>query len=276
MYTKELFIKDCLNTFTLTDGNIVDIPDVGTLMLYDTPLIGFSSASDTLFDSFKRPEIIGRYFFTPKEWLPSAQTVISFFLPFTKAVRSSNRIDNTDPSTEWLYGRIEGQAFITNYMSNLQHLLRENEVESCIPSQDSRFEVHFETRSWNGVSDFHADSRWSERHIAYACGLGTFSLSRGLITEKGMAGRFASIIISEKWQITERNYTGIDDYCIKCGVCVKNCPAQAISLEHGKNNVLCNAHVEKMKVKYSPRYGCGKCQVGVPCEFKRPVTKNNS
>ena len=28
-----------------------------------------------------------------------------------------------------------------------------------------------------------------------------------------------------------------------------------------------------MKAKYSPRYGCGKCQVGVPCEFRAPGLK---
>ena len=72
---------------------------------------------------------------------------------------------------------------------------------------------------------------------------------------------------------TGRRYTGIDDYCIRCGACARKCPAQAISLEHGKNNVLCNAHLEKMKEKYSPRYGCGKCQVGVPCESSAPGLK---
>lgn len=120
-------------------------------------------------------------------------------------------------------------------------------IDSCVPSQDARFGIRFERTSSNGIADFHADSRWSEQHAAYACGLGTFGLSRGLISEKGIAGRYASILVSERWQATERGCTGIDDYCIKCGVCAKNCPAQAISLENGKNNILCNAHVEKMK-----------------------------
>lgn len=138
------------------------------------------------------------------------------------------------------------------------------------PGHSKRFSLQFETISLENVSDFHVDSRWSERHAAYACGLGTFGLSRGLISERGIAGRYASIIVSESWQATSRNYNGIDDYCIRCGACIRNCPAQAISLEYGKNNILCNAHVEKMKAKYSPRYGCGKCQVGVPCETKAP------
>ena len=32
-------------------------------------------------------------------------------------------------------------------------------------------------------------SNWSERHIAYAAGLGTFSLSDGFIIERGIAHR---------------------------------------------------------------------------------------
>ena len=270
MYTKESFIDDCMHVFGKTAGNLVDIPGSGNVRIYDTPLVGFADANDKLFEQYKQPEIIGNHYFTPTEWLTSAKTVISFFLPFTVEVRSSNRIDKTDPSQEWLYGRIEGQAFITEFMTGLQQLLKEKGIDSCVPSQDERFGIRFEMTSTNGIADFHADSRWSERHAAYACGLGTFGLSRGLISEKGIAGRYASILVSERWQATERGYTGIDDYCIKCGVCAKNCPAQAISLENGKNNILCNAHVEKMKAKYSPRYGCGKCQVGVPCEYRAP------
>ena len=158
-------------------------------------------------------------------------------------------------------------------MSEVDRILKEKGIEACVPGQDERFEVKIEMTSSNGAPDFHACSRWSERHAAYACGLGTFGLSRGLITEKGVAGRFASVIVSEKWQADRRGYTGIDDYCIKCGVCVRNCPAKAISPEYGKNNVLCKAYLDRMKEKYDPRYGCGKCQVGVPCESGAPGMK---
>jgi epoxyqueuosine reductase len=37
-------------------------------------------------------------------------------------------------------------------------------------------------------------SSWSERHAAYAAGLGTFGLCDGLITARGKAVRFGSII----------------------------------------------------------------------------------
>ena len=270
MYAKDTFIADGMTVFRETDGNRVDVPGAGTITLFDAPLIGFADAGDPLFERFKQPEIIGENYFTPAEWLPTAKTVVSFFLPFTDRVRSSNKVDKTDPSAEWLYARIEGQAFIGRFADGLKRLLRGKTIEACVPGLDERFDVRYEMTTAQGIPDFHADSRWSERHAAYVCGLGTFGLSRGLITEKGMAGRYASVIVSEKWQPTPRPYTGIDDYCVRCGACARNCPAHAISLDGGKNNVLCRAYVEKQKEKYSPRYGCGKCQVGVPCEFKAP------
>lgn len=270
MYTKEAFIEKCSIVFEETEGCTVVVPGIGNVTLFENPLIGFAAADDPLFEEYLKPEIIGPGYYTPLKWLPSAGTVVSFFLPFTEKVRSSNRADASYPSQEWLYGRIEGQAFISRYMKNLKQVLCDQGIMTCVPSLDERFGIQFVPISEKGISDFRASSRWSERHAAYACGLGTFGLSRGFITEKGMAGRLASIIVSEKWKADERNYTGVYDYCIRCGACAAKCPVHAISPEKGKNNILCNEHLESMKLKYAPRYGCGKCQVGVPCEFRAP------
>ena len=273
MYTKEAFLKDCVAVFRETAGNTVDIPGIGEVVLYDEPLIGFAAGDDGLFDQYRRPEVIGDNFCAPTQWLPSAETVAAFFLPFTETVRTSNRADKREPSLEWLYARIEGQTFINRYMDALQRRIEEQGAEACVPGRDPRFGTRREATDENGLADFHVNSRWSERHAAYACGLGTFGLSRGLITPKGMAGRFASLIVSEKWEPSEREYAGVYDYCIRCGACARNCPAGAISLETGKNNNLCDVYATKLKEKYAPRYGCGKCQVGVPCEHRAPGRK---
>lgn len=270
MYANNDFRGDCLKLFERTEGNTVDIPGIGRTVLYEEPLIGFASADDDIFEVFRQKKVIGSNYFSPSEWLPEAKTVVSFFLPAAETIRVSNREDRTDPSREWLYARIEGQEFIGKYMAAIKRHLEELGMTACVPALDERFGLKIEMTAEKLRPDFHADSRWSERHAAYACGLGTFSLSRGLITEKGMAGRFASIIVSEAFEPDTRKYTGIDDYCIRCGACVKNCPANAISLKYGKNNIKCRLHVEAMRKKYSPRYGCGKCQVGVPCEHSVP------
>ena len=266
MDMKESFIQACLELFDQCPGNGITVPDLGELTIYDMPLIGFASATDELFMRYKEPEVIGDLFWTPTEWLPEAQTVVSFFFPFSEAVRSSNRLDAEIPSTQWLYARIEGQQFIDGFMEQLGHQLSEQGIHVCIPSLDDRKGMQMEPVDSANGQDFHVNNRWSERHAAYVCGLGTFGLSRGLITEKGMAGRFASVILDAPYTPDSRTYDGVYDNCIRCGACARNCPAGAISLEHGKNNVLCSRDLDQFKELFAPRYGCGKCQVDVPCE----------
>jgi epoxyqueuosine reductase QueG len=116
-------------------------------------------------------------------------------------------------------------------------------------------------------------SNWSERHVAWVSGLGTFGLSRGLITEKGVAGRLGSIVTNLCLEPGSRKYTGLTDYCTFCGACIRKCPAHAISKENGKEHQPCSDYLDRMEEMFSPRYACGKCQAGVPCESRIPVRK---
>ena len=90
------------------------------------------------------------------------------------------------------------------------------------------------------------------------------------ITEKGIAGRLGSLIVSERFEPRKREYTDIYEYCTRCGACIRRCPAGAISLENGKEHLPCDQFLEETKKKYAPRYGCGKCQTKVPCESRIP------
>jgi ferredoxin len=67
-----------------------------------------------------------------------------------------------------------------------------------------------------------------------------------------------------------KKYNNIYEYCINCGECAENCPAGAISLEKGKDHKKCSDFLDKVKEKHKPYYGCGKCQVCVPCENENP------
>ena len=116
---------------------------------------------------------------------------------------------------------------------------------------------------------------WSERHTAYICGLGTFSMSRGLITEKGMAGRFGSIVTNVVLPVRKREYSSLFEYCNHCGKCAINCPAGAIDvskdIEDAKDNQVCTEFITEVCRPYQREGGphhhcCGKCQVNVPCQ----------
>jgi epoxyqueuosine reductase QueG len=129
-------------------------------------------------------------------------------------------------------------------------------------------------------------SNWSERHIAYAAGLGTFSLSDGFITERGIAHRCGSVVAAIEIPASPRTASGPYANCLsfvneKCGVCIKRCPSGAIT-EKGHDKVKCQEYLSS--IGYRPGetkiydvntsvFGCGLCQTKVPCEDRNPAKK---
>jgi epoxyqueuosine reductase QueG len=271
-------ISRILNDFVNDDpGNRVPRelalrPELAGLKIMGEPLVGFGDPEDAAFRRIKEPQVVGEHFILPGEWLPGVKTVISLFFPFSPEVKKSNGANMDWPSDEWLHGRIEGQAFLFAACRHVQSYLEGRGFNCLVPSLDSRFVSSGAQTGGepppNGEDQqqHYYTSNWSERHVAHVCGLGTFGLSRGLITAKGIAGRFGSILTSAYFESDKRPYTRYDEYCTRCGACVRNCPVKAITLERGKRHPPCAAFVDFTLEKHNPRYGCGKCQVGVPCE----------
>lgn len=243
---------------------------VGT-PLFDAPLVGCASADDPLFTRIKADDkILGDTFKLPNDWLPSAKSVVSIYYPFSERMRKSNWDNLGVPSDEWLHGRIEGHEFIHETDRIVEGWLRDEGFETCIPALEPSLQVNKrEPEDAIGRPMFH--SSWSERHVAFVAGLGTFGLSAHLITRVGKAGRFGSIITNAEIEPTPRPY-GDDPYayCTLCGACTKRCPVDALTIEHGKDFQTCWVYLEETKIRFKPRYGCGKCQHLVPCETGIP------
>ena len=236
-------------------------PEYIGLKLFDPPIFAFGAADDEIYNEFKSPEIIGDQFRKPTDFLQGAKSVITFFIPYTERIRISNAQDYDWPSREWLHGRIEGQTFVKALCIHICDFLTHSGYKSLIPSFDKDFKVGSETNR--------DTSNWSERHIAYACGLGTFGLSKGIITEKGTCGRLGSIVTELELPSSGRPYKDAYEYCLKCGTCFPHCPVRAIT-EEGKDDVRCGKFLDAVTKKHAPWYGCAKCQVGVPCESAIP------
>jgi len=229
-------------------------PEAAGLKIFEDPIFAFGSADDEWFLNLKDGDANLRGLMLPAEWLPGAKTVISYFLPFGEAVKDSNKKDYKMPSAGWLHGRIEGQNFLLEFSRFLYSKLNDAGYKSLVPGLDHRFKTKGFT------------SNWSERHVSYVCGLGTFGLSKGIITEKGMAGRLGSIITELKLEPGIKKYKDVYEYCTLCGNCAINCPVDAISVEEGKDHRKCSDFLDTVREKHKTRYGCGKCQVSVPCE----------
>ncbi len=268
------------------DNNVLEedaiFPELAGMKIFEEPLVGFAKADDALFTGeFKKEGIIHPEYMAPEEWLPGAKTVISFFLPFTKQVKESNRHKTDIPyepgipqrcSTEWLHARIEGQMFVDVMTDYIESILQAEGYETVCPTTSGSFRM---------IQPF--ISNWSERHAAYAAGLGTFGLSKGLITEKGMAGRIGSVITNAEIEADIRPYSSPFEYCTMCGACMVKCPPGAIDKARGcalgKDQLVCGPYVKgsylpPQGVSQRVRYGCGKCQIGVPCESGIPPRRN--
>lgn len=244
--------------------------DIGQ-RLYDTPIFAVGAADDPMWDEMRHPQAVGHLFRTPHQWMPESRTVVSYFAPFTDFVIDGNCIDPVDVGNGWLYARVEGQAFLTDTNHFIERWFADHGVKAFSPYASPDFRYVFEPGTSPDVADpsLSFTSNWSERHVAFVCGLGTFGLSKALITERGVCGRFGSVITDAQIPVTQRQYTGIYEYCIMCGACTR-CPGHAIDMRTGKSHHLCTSYFETLRAKYAPRYGCGKCYVNVPCARHRP------
>ena len=231
---------------------------------FDAPLIGIAAADDQLFEKMKDPQIIGPHFITPKQWLENAKTVISIFVPYSSAVRKAN---STCPKNEIAPEYVYGKNYLVPYIDSLEEkivsAIKEKGYSAVIPSKEGgRMKEAVMTADGTRLK---YTSGWSERHAAYACGLGTFGISGGLITAKGVAGRYLSIVTDMPVKADLRPYTDPYEYCTFCGACIARCPADAITVENKKDKAKCSAFVNITKEIFAPLYGCAKCQCGVPC-----------
>jgi len=257
----EAYIIEKITEFVDNDQSNT-LPAHNNMKIYGSPLVGFASAEDAYFKEFQKPGIVGTNFILPEEWLPEAKSVISYFLPFTKEIRDSNRKPGL-PSEEWVSARIDGESFNNKLRAFLALLLKDLNSDAVAPTMDPRFKV------------VEKISNWSERHIAFVAGLGTFGLHRALITSMGTAGRLGSVITTLNLDPTPRAYTQYFEYCSyltggKCGACIKRCPPAAITKE-GKDHKVCGDYMDKeIQPIFTPRYGCAKCNINVPCEYKIP------
>ena len=246
----------------------------GASTFFEPPVVKIASADDHWFTDFKT--VIDPSHWTPQEALnllypdATAKTVISICCPNSQAAREGNRKETERPCELWARIRSFGDQALQNIRNQLARWLQEHGVAAVAPFQQDDYKL--------AVTNLR--SRWSERHVAFVAGMGTFGLSGGLITEHGIAHRLASVVTSLELPVDVRPYgDDITAWCTKCGACRRRCPAGSIGNTLAeRDKTKCKEYqMKNIASTRSDTYGwmdfaigCGLCQTAVPCEYKRP------
>jgi epoxyqueuosine reductase QueG len=259
-----------------------DPPDVP---MFDPPIVAVARADDPWFPRLK--EIIGDFLWTPQEALAlavpgaTARSVICWALPVCEVARAANRAESRLPARPWVYVRVFGEEFITRLRLGLVERLQQMGFAAVAPQESPQNKV--ERRDGIGWS-----CNWSARHTAFVAGLGTFGISGGLITRRGIAHRLGSVVTDADIPATARPY-GDDPFawCLKtsrgtCGACIRRCPAGSIgeTVADRIKDACRDWAYSVVRVEGRDRYhmdsvrGCGLCQTAVPCEARNPTEDN--
>ncbi|MBY9016522.1 MAG: hypothetical protein KGD68_12580 [Candidatus Lokiarchaeota archaeon] len=268
--------------------------------IFSTPLIGVASGNDPIYLRYR--DVVGPEHLTPIEmWKACGQEeitsnqlrVLSIVLPYSTKIRADSKDFIklryvTLPSDLYSLGRNYANEFIAYIMNQ------------CV--------IYFQKKGYDAVAGVSSEafsimakgtfySTWSERHYAFAAGLGTFSLHEGFITEVGCNVRLASVITNTPLKVSSRKSDDPYSNCLffaqgSCKECVEKCPAEAISEKgHSKQECyyygrkvarkmevrlssLLKPHVRKVNGEIRPPtfpVGCAFCQFGVPCMDKNPT-----
>ena len=219
--------------------------------LIRTPIVAFASAHDPKYQELKT--IIGPWHNLPTDFLPEAESVISYFIPFTKEVALAPKHE-PDGSPVW------SEAYI---LINQHFHVVNQAVQDYLESQGYKAAQIKPPKAYDPET-FHAP--WSHRSTAVIANLATLGANNLAITDKGSGGRFCSLITSAKLEPNREVPKKQCPYFKNggCGLCFKACPAGA--LNGGiTNKAACQAELnknperlKKLNAKYIADI-CGKC-----------------
>jgi len=218
------------------------VPGEENQPIFEEPQVRFANGNNPLFQEFKT--IIGPSHLTPVEALTMTYnkppeddgnlvSAVSWILPIAQKIRKTNREQTAIPSCYWSYTKWYGEKFNNALRKHVVEMFTIRAYLTTAPA----LQPFFKTQS----NENGRYSNWSERHIAYVAGHGTFSLSDGFITEKGIAHRCGSIVIDLKLPPSPRTAKTPYSNCLyyvnkSCKACIARCPAGAITeAGHDKN-----------------------------------------
>jgi hypothetical protein len=289
-----LFLENAIKEYVATSP-INCLTAFDNAPIFEEPGVVFANGDDPIFQDLKT--VIGDFHLTPREALEkhiqSKQwnyglkkhienvSVISYVLPEPYETRFSTRQSPYGGSLRHNHTRWRGEVFQKSIQHHIASLLEIMGYDAVAPRRAPFFEW---TNTPEGVR-----VNWSERHVAYASGLGTFGLNGLLITPKGCAHYLGSVVCDAALTPTPRPYDHHMAYCLShrygtCRKCMERCKGGAIN-ERGHSIEKCRHYIRNVQPEKLKELGategligmaitCGLCWSGVPCEDRIPALKD--
>ena len=230
------------NFIKVHKDNVLPI-EFNSCQIFSKIFFGVAKGSDPLFLEYK--DIIGKYHLTPEEiWNsfdslphsihPEKISILSFGFSFSNNIKEAGSNIQTNPPDLYLIARNFADATKNEALIIIQQFLTNKGYNAAICHQSHLVE-------YVGYS-----SSWSERHIAYAAGLGSFSLTDAFISEYGVNIRLGSIITDVPFSISKRIVKTPYSNCLYfsnggCKKCIERCPTNALS-EQGHDKKRCHQY----------------------------------
>ncbi|WP_022852268.1 4Fe-4S ferredoxin [Limisalsivibrio acetivorans] len=263
------------------ENSLVDIAEKA----WEKPVVAFAAGDDPLFMKYR--EMIGDFYWLPEDAMragypgesfdSSRLSIVCWILPQTDETLKEHRSYKDLPSRRWTLARLYGEEFNHHLRAVVQNSLRDMGYRAVSP-------IIAEGWDYQQSDKVGVCSNWSERHTAFAAGLGTFGLSDGFISVAGKAIRVGTTVVEADIEPDRRLYTDHTENCLyisegKCGVCIKRCPVDAISSD-GHDKDKCKKYIREVTSAHALKQtgevvtSCGLCQAGVPCATRIPVKSN--
>ena len=231
-----------------------------------TPLL-VSAPIDERFDLL--PQIAFNRHMHPYDLLPTAKSLIVFFIPFKHRLVKKNKKGDR-PCHNWGLAYVQTNDLIGRLSRALKNLLTSR-----------GFAVELTPATHNFNEDV-LMARWSHKHLAFLANLGRFGTHHMLITPAGCAGRLGSLVTEA--DLGDHPLIKTKEACLlkagkKCGKCIEACPVAALSQDGFERHRCWNRLKENQKIlDYfadlpESTHVCGKCVAIVPCSFLNPVSK---
>lgn len=233
---------------------------------WQTPLL-VSAPIDDRFDIL--PQIAFDEHMHPHDLIPTARSLIVFFIPFNRVLIEENKKGDR-PCRNWGLAYVRTNDLIGRLSRAMEEVLAAAGFKSGLTPATHNFDEDI------------LMARWSHKHLAHLSNLGRFGTHHMLITPVGCTGRLGSLVTEA--DLGDNPLIETDEACLlkagkKCGKCIEACPVDALSASGFERRKCWNRLNEN---RYTLGYFsdlpesthvCGKCAALMPCSFLNPIAK---